>query len=100
MRITRRGRGVPTHSLGPTLLLLFAVALGGPATSAAEAPADTVRPRNIILLIPDGCGPAAIGLGRMVAARPLSLDSILTGAIQTRSASSRVTDSAAGRSAT
>jgi alkaline phosphatase len=99
MRIARRGCGVPTRSLGPTLFLLFAVALGGPAVSAAEAPADTTRPRNVVLLIPDGCGPSAIGLGRMVADRPLALDSILTGAIRTRSASSRVTDSAAAGSA-
>jgi alkaline phosphatase len=35
----------------------------------------------------------------MVTGRPLALDSILTGAIRTRSASSRVTDSAAGGSA-
>lgn len=84
------------------LALLLAAALAAaaaPRARAADAAPDTTRPRNVILLIPDGCGPAAIGLGRMVAARPLSLDSILVGAIQTRSASSRVTDSAAGGSA-
>lgn len=80
------------------LALLLAAVLATAAAPRATA-ADSERPRSVILLIPDGCGPAAIGLGRMVAARPLSLDSILTGAIQTRSASSRVTDSAAGGSA-
>ncbi len=80
----------------PLLLLALALSAG---VAAAGAPADTVGPRNIILLIPDGCGPAAIGLARMVADRPLALDSILTGAIRTRSASSRVTDSAAGGTA-
>jgi len=81
------------------LLLLLAPAAGTGPARAAETAAAAVHPRNVVLLIPDGCGPAAIGLARMVADRPLALDSILTGAIRTRSASSRVTDSAAGGTA-
>jgi alkaline phosphatase len=78
--------------------LLLAAALGLVAGRGAAA-ADTLPPRNVVLMVPDGCGPAAISLARMVTGRPLSLDSILTGAIRTRSASSRVTDSAAAGSA-
>jgi alkaline phosphatase len=83
------------------LSVLLALALApGAAAAQTSAPTDAAaRPRNVILMIPDGCGPAAVGLGRMVAGRPLSMDSILVGAVQTRSASSRVTDSAAGGTA-
>ena len=92
------------------LPVLLALAFGATAaraqvttattSHAAIAPAyATARPRNVIFMIPDGCGPAAVGLGRMMAGRPLSMDSILVGAVQTRSASSRVTDSAAGGTA-
>jgi alkaline phosphatase len=88
------GRG--GRALAPLLLLVLALGARG---AAAGEPADSLRPRNVVLLIPDGCGPAAIGLARMVAGQPLALDSILTGAVRTRSASSRVTDSAAGGSA-
>ncbi len=50
-------------------------------------------------MIPDGCGPAAITLARLVSGRPLVLDSLLVGAVETHSADSHVTDSAAGGTA-
>ena len=99
------GRGAPARSVGPaTLLLLLALApCAGTARTAAglaaEVPADGLRPRNVILMIPDGCGPAAVTLARRVAGRPLALDSLLVGAVQTHSADSDVTDSAAGGTA-
>lgn len=62
------------------------------------------RPRNIILMISDGMGPASITMARdyaqAILGRPgLTLDEIQVGAVRTRSANSRVTDSAAGATA-
>ncbi len=85
---------------GRGLVLLLAAALWVEAPPPAGAtPADTLPPHSVVLMIPDGAGPAAVGLARLVAARPLALDGILTGAIRTRSASSHITDSAAGGTA-
>jgi alkaline phosphatase len=50
-------------------------------------------------MIPDGCGPAAITLARLVSGHPLVLDSLLVGAVETHSADSDVTDSAASGTA-
>ena len=72
-----------------------------PPARAASAPAGSTAapPRSVIFMIPDGCGPAAVTLARLVAGRPLSLDSILVGAVETHSSDSHVTDSAAGGTA-
>jgi alkaline phosphatase len=72
------------------------------ATSATVSPDE--RPRNIILLIPDGFGPASATMARdylrkYEGTRALALDSIQTGSVRTFSTSSRVTDSAAGATA-
>ena len=60
---------------------------------------DDGRPRNLILMIADGFGPASATLAREVEGAPLALDAILTGAVGTASTSSRVTDSAAAGTA-
>jgi alkaline phosphatase len=89
-------------TLGRAALVLLLLLTAAPARALTRggAPADaTARPRNVILMIPDGCGPAAIALARGVAGHPLTLDGILTGAVATRSADSEVTDSAAGATA-
>jgi alkaline phosphatase len=72
------------------LLLAAAAAIG-----AAPAP----RPRNLVVLIADGCGPASFALARAVAGSPLALDSVLVGACLTASADSRITDSGAAATA-
>jgi alkaline phosphatase len=90
---------IPSQRLFPLVLLALALAPGA-AAAQTSAPADaTARPRNLILMIPDGCGPAAITLARLVSGRPLVLDSLLVGAVRTHSADSHVTDSAAGGTA-
>jgi alkaline phosphatase len=82
------------------LLLLLLAPAAACAVAPGGAPADaTARPRNVILMIPDGCGPAEVSLARAVAGHPLVLDGILTGAVATRSADSEVTDSAAAGTA-
>lgn len=70
-----------------------------PSARAAPAGRPAQRPVNVILMIADGCGPASAGLARGVAGRPLTLDSILVGEIETGSADSRITDSAAAATA-
>jgi alkaline phosphatase len=83
------------------LALTLAGAAGARAGAApAAAPADaTAAPRNVVLMIPDGCGPAQVTLARRFSGRPLVLDSLLVGAVQTYSADSHVTDSAASATA-
>jgi alkaline phosphatase len=76
---------------------LLLVTLAPTAHAAKPVPAD--RPINVILMIADGCGPASATLARGVLGRPLALDSILVGEVETGSASSRVTDSAAAATA-
>lgn len=56
-------------------------------------------PRNIILMIPDGTGHASLTAARQLKGAPLALDQAIYGIIQTRSASSSVTDSAAAATA-
>ncbi|HET6566764.1 MAG TPA: alkaline phosphatase, partial [Rhodothermales bacterium] len=62
------------------------------------------RPRNVILFVSDGMGPAAVTMTRdyvndVLGGSGLTLDEIEVGSIRTRSTSSRVTDSAAGATA-
>lgn len=57
------------------------------------------RPKNVILMIADGFGPASATLAREFSGAPLALDPILRGAVITPSTSHRVTDSAASGTA-
>lgn len=82
-------------------ILLFLVMLLGVGEGAR---AQSPRPKNLILMIADGCGPASITMARdyaraVLGREELTLDAIQTGAVRTASASSRVTDSAAGATA-
>lgn len=56
-------------------------------------------PRNIIVMIPDGCATATLTVAREVKGAPLALDGVVYGLVQTRSADSEVTDSAAAATA-
>ncbi len=90
----------PRRPLPLFLALATLLALAAPAARAAPRPeAGAARPRSVVFLIPDGCGPAAITLARLLAGHPLALDSLLVGAVETQSADSHVTDSAAGATA-
>ena len=61
-----------------------------------SCPAAETRPpvKNVIVLIPDGCGAESFTLARWYRGRPLALDGILVGAVQTHMADSIVADSA------
>lgn len=78
------------------LRLLFFLLLIAPA-AAQDAPTET--PRNVVLFIADGFGPASATMARDFSGAPLALDGILVGSVSTASTDSRVTDSAAGATA-
>jgi alkaline phosphatase len=65
----------------------------------AWAQDDGERPKNLILLIADGFGPASATLAREVAEHSLALDALLAGSVGTEAADSEVTESAAGATA-
>ncbi len=56
-------------------------------------------PKNVIFMVPDGTGHASLTVARQLKGAPLALDRIIYGTIQTRSADSSVTDSAAAATA-
>jgi alkaline phosphatase len=56
----------------------------------------TTGPKNVIVMITDGFGPASVTLARTLNGAPLQLDRMIRGTIRTKSADSLVTDSAAG----
>ena len=83
---------------GIAALLLFAL----PATAQPQPAPD--RPKNVILIIPDGYGPASATMARDYlryrdGITSLALDSVLVGSVRTFAADSRITDSAAGATA-
>jgi len=80
------------------VLVACLVLLTAPFAPAQDDPADA-RPRNVVLFIADGCGPASYTLARTALGRPLALDPFLVGTLSTHSADSRVTDSAAAATA-
>lgn len=77
-------------------MIEFSCAL--PAASQDEA-----RPRNVIMFIADGCGPASFTYARdylrYQGGEALTLDSLQVGSVHTFASNSRVTDSAAGATA-
>lgn len=56
-------------------------------------------PKNVIIMVPDGTGHASLTVARQLKGEPLALDEAVYGIIQTRSADSSVTDSAAAATA-
>lgn len=78
------------------LLLAFCALLLLAPSAVAQ---DDARPRNVILMIADGFGPASATLAREFTGEPLALDEILRGVVRTRSFDSRITDSAAAATA-
>lgn len=70
-----------------------------PVTLAHDEAPPVDRPKNLVLFIADGFGPASATLGRAAKGRPLAFDSVLVGSVETSATDSRVTDSAAGATA-
>lgn len=86
-------------------LLLFIFFIATPASAQPRATGEQVaRPQNVIMLIPDGFGPASATMARdylraTSGISSLALDSLQVGSVRTYSTSNRVTDSAAGATA-
>lgn len=82
-----------TSKRGLILTVAFIVFLSMSGVSAAE-PKKGAKPRNVIVLIADGCGSEMYTLGRWFKGAPLSLDAILVGGVKTFIMDSVVADSA------
>ena len=64
------------------------------AVMAAAKPALPAKPRNVIVLIADGCGSEHYTLARWFKGAPLSVDALLVGGVKTFIADSVIADSA------
>jgi len=88
------------RNLRLSILLVFAWSVG--IGCGRQSPSAT--PKNVILFVADGCGPASFTMARDYlrykgTAMELALDSIQTGSVRTHASDSRVTDSAASATA-
>jgi alkaline phosphatase len=81
------------------LVLACAACASLASDSSTEHAPERAAPRNVVLMIADGFGPASAALGRAVRGAPLALDGILVGSITTHASDSLVTDSAAAATA-
>ncbi|KAI8366107.1 alkaline phosphatase [Radiomyces spectabilis] len=91
------------------LISITVAAMATPMNMSAwkERKRNIYRPRNIIMMISDGLGPASVSFARtyyqyvnnLTYDHPLPLDTIHVGQSRTRSSSTLVTDSAAGATA-
>ncbi len=86
------------------VVIVAAVLAGGCATALNTTEGAADRPKNVILFIADGTGPATATMardyGRAVLGRDgLALDEIVTGTVRTWASDSWITDSAAGATA-
>jgi alkaline phosphatase len=82
--------------------VMLAVLFAAPAHAQDRPDAD--RPQNVILVIPDGYGPASATMARdylryREGITSLAHDSVLVGSVRTFASDSRITDSAAGATA-
>ncbi len=77
-----------------SLLALLAVVVGLVTPASAEPASRQPSAKNVILLVVDGCGAEGYTLARWFTGHPLTLDSMLTGAVKTYIADAVVADSA------
>jgi alkaline phosphatase len=76
------------------MLAVALIAFSNFAGMAAAKPKEPAKPRNVIVLIADGCGSEQYALARWFKGAPLALDEILVGGVKTYIADSVVADSA------
>jgi alkaline phosphatase len=89
-----------------SMLLISQVACAQQTPRRKRTPASAQHPQNVILMIPDGFGPASLTMARDYRqqvtgdkSKGLALDEYLVGTARTYSTDSWVTDSAAGATA-
>ncbi|MBD3314830.1 MAG: alkaline phosphatase [Chitinivibrionales bacterium] len=68
------------------------------AVTTFAAP-QSAAPKNIVVMIPDGCGPSIMTLARWKKGAPLAVDQMTTGLVKTDMANSVITGSAAAATA-
>lgn len=89
--------------LAATATVAAGSTLSGCAANAAangqSRPPQNDRPKNVILMIPDGFGIASTTIARIALGRRLALDSFVVGHNATKSSDNYVTDSAAAGTA-
>jgi alkaline phosphatase len=77
------------------IAMLLAASLIIPTVSVpAVAMATQPKVKNVIVLVPDGCGATHITAARWYKGAPLALDEMVSGGVRTYSAESLITDSA------
>eukprot|EP01112_Ceratiomyxa_fruticulosa_P015374 TRINITY_DN4512_c0_g1_i1.p1 TRINITY_DN4512_c0_g1~~TRINITY_DN4512_c0_g1_i1.p1 ORF type:complete len:503 (+),score=106.63 TRINITY_DN4512_c0_g1_i1:170-1678(+) len=81
------------------LVLMTGVAVGVGVARNKKHKGEAGGQKNVIFMISDGMGPAAVTLGRQWLGTKLNLDSILIGTVRTKSSDNLVTDSAAAATA-
>ena len=81
------------------LIAVVALALTSMGDARGQDGQPQEQPRNVILFIADGFGPASATFARDFSGQPLAIDGVLVGTLSTYSASSKVTDSAAAATA-
>ena len=86
-------------SAGSTAQVAPPVPPARPVTLDERPAARPGQPRNVVLMIADGFGPASATMAAAATGAPLALDGILVGSVETSATDSRVTDSAAGATA-
>ena len=90
----------PTAPTGPPMPPpRVRVAPPTPTAPVSRGPRAPDRPKNLVLFIADGFGPASATMGRAAKGAPLAFDSLLVGSVETSATDSRVTDSAASATA-
>ena len=108
LRLRNVSKTSPNGARAPRALAFWLVLLAVPLPVAAsgcatvQPPASDAAPslpRNVVLLIADGFGPASAALGRAATGAPLALDGVLVGSVETSATDGRVTDSAASATA-
>lgn len=92
-------------SVKTSLYLIAAfLAVAAPARAQQDSAAPSAAPKNVILFIADGAGPATLTMARdylrsRTGRDELALDAIQVGSVRTHSSDSRITDSAASATA-
>jgi alkaline phosphatase len=75
------------------------IAVGLAARAAENQPGGPTQPKNVILMIPDGCAVEAYTLARWIKGKELAVDGLEVALVKTHSADSVITDSAPAASA-
>jgi alkaline phosphatase len=80
-------------------MMLWKTFMASAVTLAMTVTASIAAPENVIVMIPDGCGPSIQTLSRWYKGGPLAVDDMNSGSVKTHMANSVITGSAAAATA-